>query len=125
MLDGLFASLASGFAARFGAPFESARVVWPGAASYDSGGSIVAPGEPVTAACSVQFDAATQQMRQDAGFLATDVRIIVLAATLDGALDESARIEVDTGPNAGTWAIVSVTRDPAGIGYECRGRRCP
>ena len=53
----------------------------------------------------------------------TDARIIVLAASLAATLDTRARITVASGANAGTWELLSVTRDPAGIGYEARGRR--
>lgn len=123
MLDAIFANLATGLADQFGAPFIAAAATWPGAAAYDSGGSITAPGTPVSLACKVQFDAPTQAMRAAEGFVQTDARIIVLAASLAGTLDEAARIVVASGPNAGTWVLLSVTRDPAGIGYECAGRR--
>lgn len=123
MLEQVFASLATGFAERFGAPFEDAAAVWPGTPTYDTGGSITAPGTPVSLDCKAQFDAATEAMRRAPDFLQTDVRIIVLAASLAGTLDTAAKIVVTAGGNAGTWALMAVTRDPAGIGYECRGRK--
>lgn len=121
MLDQLFSNLATGFAAQFGAPFEDASAAWPGTATFDSGGSITAAGTPTSHGCKVQFDAPTQAMRAAEGFMETDARVIVLAFA--ATLDTRARITVASGANAGTWELLSVTRDPAGIGYECRGRR--
>ena len=123
MFDTLFAGLASDFAEQFGAPFMDASAVWPGTPVKDAGGSIVTPGTPVSLPCKAQFDAATQAMRETEGFLETDVRILVLAATLDAVLDTKAKVVVATGQYAGSWALLSCQRDPAGIGYECRGRR--
>ena len=123
MLDQLFANLATGFAAQFGAPFEDATATWPGSATFDTGGSITAAGTPASHTCKAQFDAPTQAMRAAEGFMETDARIIVLAASLAATLDTRARIVVASGANAGTWELLSVVRDPAGIGYECRGRR--
>ena len=121
MLDQVFSNLATGFAAQFGAPFGDAVATWPGTATFDSGGSITAAGTPVSLACKAQFDAPTQAMRAAEGFMETDARIIVLA--FSATLDTKARIVVATGANAGTWELMSVVRDPAGIGYECRGRK--
>ena len=123
MLDRVYADLALAFSEQFGAPFGPAVAVWPGTATYDAGGSITAPGTPISLPCKAQFDAPTQAMRQAEGFLETDARIIVLAASLAATLDQSAQIDVASGPNAGSWALLTVTRDPAGIGYECRGRK--
>jgi len=116
----MFANLATGFAAQFGAPFEDATATWPGTATFDTGGSITAAGTPASHTCKVQFDAPTQAMRAAEGFMETDARLIVLAFA--ATLDTRARITVASGANAGTWELLSVTRDPAGIGYECRGR---
>ena len=121
MLDQVFSNLATGFAAQFGAPFGDATATWPGTATLDAGGSITSAGTPVSLACKAQFDAPTQAMRAAEGFMETDARIIVLAFA--ATLDTRARITVASGANAGTWELLSVTRDPAGIGYEARGRR--
>ena len=121
MLDQVFSNLATGFAAQFGAPFGDATATWPGTATFDSGGSITAAGTPVSLACKAQFDAPSQAMRATEGFMETDARIIVLA--FSATLDTRARIVVATGANAGTWELLSVVRDPAGIGYEARGRK--
>lgn len=123
MFTDAFAQLATSFAEQFGAPFIEATAVWPGVAVKDAGGSIVSPGVPASLACRVQFDATTQAMRTDAGFLSTDVRILVLAATLAANLDDTAKIVVASGRYAGTWTLLSCQSDPAGIGWECRGRR--
>lgn len=123
MLDQLFSDLATGFAAQFGAPYDDATATWPGTPIKDAGGSITTAATPIEAACKVQFDAATEAMRQTEGFLETDVRILVLAASLDATLDTRAKIVVASGEYVGTWTLLSCTRDPAGIGYECRGRR--
>lgn len=123
MFAEIFASLATGFAAQFGAPFQDVVARWPGKASYDDGGSIVSPGTPVEKPCKAQFDAPTEAMRNDPGFLENDVRLIILTATLDGTLDRTAKIVVDEGANAGEWVLQSITGDSAGIGWECRARR--
>jgi len=117
----MFANLATGFAAQFGAPFEDVSATWPGTATFDTGGSITAAGTPVSLACKAQFDAPSQAMRATEGFMETDARIIVLA--FSATLDTKARIVVASGANAGTWELLSVVRDPAGIGYECRARK--
>lgn len=123
MFDRIFAELATSFAGQFGAPFTDATANWPGEPTMDAGGSIVAPGTGVSLPCQAQFDAATQAMRQAEGFLEGDARILVLAAALERSLDTQARIVVVAGENAGTWSLLTCTRDPAGVGYECRGRR--
>lgn len=123
MFDAIFANLATGFASACGGPFFAAVARWQGTPVTDDGGSIITPATPVDKTCIVQIDAATQAMRAAEGFVETDVRIIVLAGLLDGVLDEAAVIVVADGQYAGTWALLSVVRDPAGIGYECRARR--
>lgn len=118
MLDQVFANLATGFAAQFGAPFEDATARWPGTPVKDAGGSITTPGTPVTLSCKVQFDAPTREMRAAEGFRETDARAIVLAASLAGILDAKARLVVDSGVNAGTWELNSVVRDPTIINWR-------
>lgn len=121
MLDQVFANLATGFAEQFGTPFIDATAWWAGTPVKDAGGSIVSPGTPVSLACKVQFDAPTLAMRQAEGFVEQDARLLVLA--FDSVLDDSAEIRVASGDNAGNWSLLTVTRDPAGIGYECRARK--
>lgn len=123
MFADVFASLATGFADQFGGPFIEVTAVWPGTAVYDDGGSITTPGTPVEKDCRAQFDVPTEQMRNDPGFLARDMRLIVLAGTLDGTLDSLAKVVVASGEHAGTWSLESVQGDPVGIGWECRARK--
>lgn len=118
-----FAALATGFAAQFGGPFQDVSARWPGTPTYDTGGSITAAGTPVSLTCKAQFDVPTEAMRADPGFLESDMRLIVLAATLAGTLDSAANIVVSSGPYAGTWSLETCQGDPAGIGYECRARK--
>lgn len=127
MFSAAFANIATGFSNMAGGPFVDAVATWPGTPVMDAGGSITTPGTPASYPCKCQFDAPTQQMREAEGFLQTDVRVLVLAATLHAslapALDTGATIIVASGPNAGRWALITCQRDPAGLGYECRGRK--
>jgi hypothetical protein len=121
VFDAAFASIAVGFAERFGAPFVDAVAWWPGTPVKDAGGSIISPGTPVQYPCRAQFDAPTIAMRQAEGFTEQDARILVLG--FSATLDADAEIRVASGDNAGEWRLLTVTRDPAGVGYECRARR--
>jgi hypothetical protein len=118
--EAIFADLATGFSETFGGPYHEAQVVRQSAPTYDSGGSIVTPGATLREDCRAQGDAATEAMRAAEGFLATDIRLLVIGAT---ALDTSAKVELLAGPHIGTWALLSVQRDPAGVGFECGARR--
>lgn len=122
VFDTAFANIAAGFSGMAGGPFVDAVATWKGAPVMDDGGSIVTPGLPQSYTCKAQFDAPTQQMRAAEGFLQTDVRVLVLAASLAVPLDTEALIVVAGGPNTGTWALLSCQRDPAGVGFECAGR---
>lgn len=108
-----------------GAPYMDATVCRESAPTYDTGGSITAPGTVTSEACRVQFDTVTQAMRQEDGFLQSDVQLIVLASGLGSAINTEARIVVASGDRAGTWRLMTVERDPAGIGYVCRARKQP
>jgi hypothetical protein len=119
----MFAEAFAGLATAFGAPFHAGKARWPGVPVYDDGGSIVSPGSPIVKDCTVQVDAATEAMRAAEGYKDTDVRLLVLAASLDGSLDTQATVEVLTGPHAGRYSVQSVERDPAGVAWDCRGRR--
>jgi hypothetical protein len=119
MLGTAFAGLAERMSAAVGAPFHDAVARWPGVPVFDSGGSITTPGTSTTLAVKAQVDNATDSMRRDAQFVEGDVRLLILST----AIDVNCRVEVMGGPYAGTWSIESVSRDPAGIGTECRGRK--
>ncbi len=117
-----FASIAQGFSAVGLGAFYDAKAKWPGTPTTDVGGSITAPGTPVEKSCSVQVDYVTESMRLADNFTEKDMRLLVLAATLDGDLDTGASIEVLAGPHAGLWSLASCDRDPCGVYWECRGR---
>lgn len=118
-----FADIGLAFSAAFGGPFWPAQIITNTPAEYDDGGSITVPGGVVYRDCTAQVDAATQAMRQTAGFVEDDRRIIVLADTLSGGVSTQDRIQLLDGPFAGLWMIENVARDTAAIGYELRGRK--
>lgn len=123
-----FTGIALGFSAAMGGPYHPGTVHWSGEPEYDDGGSIISPGIPVERPCSVQIDAVTDAMRGQDGYTDKDVRLIILAPTLDGPLNTDARVEVQAGIDVpadwvGFWSVESVDRDPLGIGWSCRGRR--
>ena len=115
-----FAEAFAGIAAAFDV-YQPATARWQGEAVTDTGGSIVTPATPVEYACQVQLDTATMAMRQADGFTENDMRLLVL--NFDRDLDTDAEIEILSGIHAGLWSVESATRDPAGIGWEARGRR--
>lgn len=119
MLGGVFLGLAQAVSAAVGAPFVQATLWRPGTPVTDAGGSIVTPGTPTETPCLAQFDAVTDAMRAEAGYVDRDVRLLILGAPVD----TSAMLVVASGDHAGRWSIQSVGADPAGVGAECRGRR--
>lgn len=121
-LAAAFSDIALGFSTLTGAPYHDARVIHAGAATLDDGGSIVTAGTATARTCKAQVDVATDAMRATDGFVEGDVRILVLAHSLVGAISTDETIQVLTGPHAGTYSIQSVERDAAGIGYQLRGR---
>jgi hypothetical protein len=125
MLADAFAEIARSFSGMAGGPYHAARLLWPGTPTLDTGGSVTSAGTPTEADCEAQVDVATDAMRADADFQERDVRLLILADGLDTPPDDTARLAVDAGPNAGVYSIRSTGRDPAGVGYECRGRLMP
>ena len=123
MLDAAFADIGVAFSQAFGGPFHPARTIEQTDPVYDDGGTIIEPGGVEHRECSVQIDVATQAMRQAEGFVDTDVRFIVLAATLEGTLGTEARIEITEGPFAGVWSVSSLERDPVAAGWVGTGRK--
>lgn len=123
MLDQAFADIGLAFSQAFGGPFHPARTIEQTDPVYDDGGTIIEPGGVEHRECNVQIDVATQAMRQTEGFVDTDVRFIVLAATLAGSLGTDARIEVLEGPFAGIWSVSSLERDPVAAGWVGTGRK--
>jgi len=118
-----FANIAARMSGAIGAPFIDAMAEWPGTPTLTPGGSIATPGTPVIIPCRVQFDAVTHAMRARDDYQDRDVRILVLGSGLSRPIDSEATITVETGLYAGSWLLRSVTTDPAGIGFECLGRR--
>lgn len=123
MLDQAFADIGLAFSAAFGGPYHDARTIEQTAPVYDDGGSIITPGGVEYRTCSVQIDMATQAMRDSPNFVQTDVRFIVLSATLAGTLGTDAMIEVLAGPHAGLWSVSSLERDPVAAGWVGTGRQ--
>lgn len=120
MLADAFASIALGFSASMGGPYHAGQVIRQSEPVRDAGGSIVTPGEVTREACQVQVDAATEAMRGQDGYTDLDMRLLVLGPD---ELDADAVIAVLAGPMMGRWRVQSCERDPAGIGWVCRGRR--
>jgi len=116
-----FSGIALSMSRAFGGPYHDAVARWPGM-PVTVGGSIVTPGVPVEKPCSCQVDSVTEAMRSEAGYADKDVALLVLCATLDGELDTDATVEVTAGPNAGTYSVQSVSRDPMASHWLCRGR---
>ncbi|RSV15679.1 hypothetical protein CA235_07450 [Sphingomonas sp. ABOLF] len=126
MLSDVFASAAVAVSGAFGGPYHAGKVHTVSETTYDAGGSILTPGQPVERDCMVQVDAVTEAMRQAEGFTERDVRLLVIG--LAGDLDTDALVEVLPGATApadhvGLWSIQSVSRDSLGVYRECRGRR--
>lgn len=118
-----FAAAFADIATAFGdeGPFHPAIARWQGEAVTDAGGSIVTPAQVDSHECMVQHDTVTQAMREQEGFVETDVRLVVIQ--LDRQLDTDAEIEVLSGPKAGRWIVEAMGTDPVAIGYEARGRK--
>lgn len=118
-----FTQIAIGFSAISGGPFDDALVHSPGVPTMDLGGSISSAGTATQRTCQAQIDSVTQAMRESTGYAEGDMRIIILAATLAGAISTDDRVEILAGPFAGLWMIEHIGIDTLGIGYELRGRR--
>ena len=117
-----FAGIALQMSAAFGGPYFDSIAHWPGVPVFDDGGSITTPGTPIAKTCSCQVDVATEAMRSEAGFVDTDVALLVLCATLDGELDTDATVEVSAGPRPGSYSVQSFDKDSMSTHWICRGR---
>lgn len=123
-LASAFAGIAAGVSSAVGGPYADALVLSRGQPEYDEGGDVVPnTGGPSQRGCKVQFTSCTEAMVQADGYTAKDMRLLILAGTLNGGVGTEDRIKVDTGHYAGVWLVQSVDRDSAGIGWELRGRR--
>lgn len=120
MLDQAFAEIARLVGEAVGGPYHDAVLLYAGTPVYDDGGSIIEPGTPYTVGCKVQVDAVTESMRLEAGYLAKDIRLIIL---IDAEPDTTPDVRIETGKFAGnTYSLQSAVRDTLGFGWECRGR---
>lgn len=103
-----------------GGPYHAASLLYAGTPVKDDGGSIVTPGTPTEVECTAQVDRTTEEMRKAEGFMAEDVRLLILGPA---TLDRTPRLSLAAGPFAGkVYSLMSVQRDPLGFGFECRGR---
>lgn len=114
--------IARTISARVGAGYFPGKVITTSGATFDTGGSITAPGVVTERDCFVQVDEATSAMRQAEGYAEGDVRLLVLASGLAGGLTPDARIEVTAGPHAGLYSVRSAILDVAASHWDCRGR---
>jgi hypothetical protein len=122
MFAGTFSDIAMSISKRLGGPYVSGTVVDQAGQQWDDGGSIIDPGNATLRTCMLQVDVVTDAMRQAEGYTDKDMRLLVLANTLQGRIDTDATIEVIDGPGFGVWSVASVVRDPLGIYWDCRGR---
>ena len=120
MLDAAFRQIAGAVSSAVGGPYADGKLLYPGTPVYDDGGSIITPGMPVDVGCRVQVDVATDAMRTDAGFMAEDVRLLILDPE---TLTREPTLMISAGPFAGkVYSLMTVQRDPLGFAWECRGR---
>jgi hypothetical protein len=119
-----FAKFAAELSQACGAPFHDATAVFPGVPIVSKGGSIVTPATNVTIAIKAQADAATDGMKREDGFVEGDIALIILRDGLSRVIDTTCSVVMTAGPYPGKWSLKTVKTDPAGIGYECRGRLC-
>lgn len=121
MLDDAFRQIAGLVSEAVGGPFAAGKLLYAGTPVKDDGGAIITPGTPVEVDCKVQVDVVTEDMRRDAGYLAQDVRLIIL---VDAKPDTTPDLRIIDGKFAGqTYSIQTANRDTLGFGWECRGRK--
>lgn len=119
-----FASIAGQVSAVAGVPFVDAIVMSLGQPEHDAGGDVIPnTGAPTRRPCRAQFTTCTEQMRRADGYTSKDMRILILAGTIDGEITTEDRINVASGKYAGIWQIQSAGSDSGGIGWDIRGRR--
>ncbi len=116
-LTALGSAIAQGVSARFGGPYVAGAVLSE-TPPVMSGGSIVTPGTPIERVCMVQIDDASWQMRQSEDYVEGSMLCLILADTLDGALDTDARLRVDAGPHVGEWLVSGIKKDTMGIYWQ-------
>ena len=112
----MIANIANAFVALPGGPFKPAVVSNVRPVTLDAGGSITTPAAATTRNCHCQVDSVTDAMREETGYQDKDVRLIILR--LDGGLQQGERVTVA----GATYRVETVSTDPLGIGFDCRGR---
>lgn len=120
LLDGGVAAL---FGEVFGEVFLPALVYGGSAAvTYDNKGTL-RRNAPAARGCRIQVDSRTERWRAEPGFTAADVRVIILAASLEGTVEAGNIVEPLGGPYAGARFRLAapIDRDPAGAGFTARG----
>lgn len=110
-------SLAAAFAGVFGALYLDGSLYRAVDFVDDGKGGGSDPGFEPAQAVKVQIDSATQAMIASDGYVAGDVRILMLA---HGVAAPSTDDEIAAGAR---YMIESVGTDPAGSYYELRGRK--
>ncbi|WP_426163093.1 hypothetical protein [Sandarakinorhabdus sp. DWP1-3-1] len=110
--------LAQIFGAAFGSIYLPATLHRRQAPTYDAGGSVVAGAGFADVSCRAQVEAAGYAMRSAEGFVDGDVRILILSATLAGAVTTDDEVTV----SGKRWLIASVASDPAASYWDLRGR---
>jgi hypothetical protein len=83
----------------------------------DEGGSQTVT--QTTQAIKVQTDAVTEVMRQAAGYTDTDVRVIILSASVDTVTSDDWVID----GRGDTWALIDPALDTFGSHWVARGQR--
>lgn len=102
-------------------PLYLPATVYAMASTYNARGDLQRT--PTERGCRAQVDVATERMRQQPDFAATDRAIFILSTTLEGELNSDAEVAVHAGPYAGTrWKVADpIDRDPCGAYWRCRG----
>lgn len=124
-----FAEIATEVSGEFGAPFYAAQVIVAPATpcGYNDDGVWVPGTAAQTADCLCQIDSMSEAWRAQAGFTDKDYRFLLLDGDFRDAIDTDASIKVtDAAAPADfrvTWAVSSLQRDPAGIGWSGKGRK--
>jgi len=123
ILADAFAQIAGTVSEAFDGPYHPARLRWTLSDVKDDGGSIITPGAAQDFVCKVQVNHATDAMRAEAGFIETDMRLLVIAKGIWVPVDLQITVDIPLGEWAGTWELQSGTRDTLGFAYDARGRR--
>jgi hypothetical protein len=110
------------FGAALAAIYDDAILYEP-AEDQDDGTGTITHGEPTPYGCDVQIEAATLTMRGAEDFVATDVRVLILTATVAVTPPIGAVLAVTSGRHAGErYRLLSRDVDPGSAAWDMRGR---